>query len=385
MSASSLREAAFDQFQRGLILLDLDLSVRIANDAARRAVGQSDACAATPPADGRGELEARLAADHGLRGAVLRAAGGARPVLHALKLADGRRLRCELRRLRVGNARPLVALEIIHNHEVIGKVLELGRAVQHQKSVAAIERGAARALQEINEKLTRFAYAAAHDIQEPVRIIAVLSDLLRAEGDDLPPDQLRERLGQLHAQAERARRLVADLLEYSQLNEMELRWSACDLTSIVKDCLRDYDAALQPLDYEISIDDLGVVEGDADRLRTAFANLISNAIKYRRGRRLVLSVEKTGDSDAAIGLVFRDEGIGFEPAEAGAIFETFRRLHRSDEIAGSGVGLSLCKTVIERHNGEIRAAGAPGAGASFHVRLPKRQRRRHSGARLRQR
>lgn len=382
MTERDLFSKMFHRSKHGLIIVDCDLEVKSANLVALQYLQNSlllsnlawDFYKSGDDAIRHYYASVRelLTQDPKLKTIVRKAASKSTRVFYAVKTASLAQLTCELYRISDPDEPPLVAIEIIKDHKIINKMLDLNRDVINERTRAVAARIASRNLESTNTKLKRFAFAAAHDIQEPVRIIALLSDLLETESENLERQAIVDYLREIGKQARRARRIVVDILEFSKVSEIEIEWTRSDLKTIFDECLAEMSNRIASLNCDINVDGLGRIDCDRRMMHMLFHNLISNAIKYRKGNDLSLTVV-TEDYADFLEISVRDKGIGFDPIHAESIFEVFHRLHRNDEIPGSGVGLSLCKSVIERHGGDIWAEGEPGKGACFHLRLPKRQ------------
>ena len=278
----------------------------------------------------------------------------------------------EFSRITMGRCKPLVSIEFQPRRLTLAKFFELQDELKRQQSFARLQRNNATRLAQANEMLNRFAFAAAHDIQEPVRIISILSDLLSEEGMELAPDEFDDLLDQIGRQARRVRKIVVDVLEFSRVRENDPQYEQVDLNALIENVFDLFhDRIADHLDF-IDVRALGTVEADAKMLSMLFQNLISNAIKYQGdgGLALTLTAERRQHE---VEICVADKGIGFDPQCADSIFEIFTRLHREDEIGGTGIGLALCKSVVQAHHGDIWAVGKPGEGAAFHIRLPRYQ------------
>ncbi|SDQ41556.1 MEDS domain-containing protein [Natronobacterium texcoconense] len=226
-----------------------------------------------------------------------------------------------------------------------------------------------RALEESNERLEQFAYAASHDLQEPLRMVTSYLRLLESRyGDQLDGDA-EEFLGFAVDGAERMREMIDGLLEYSRVETGGDPFEPVALDGVLEEVLEDLQFQLEENDAEVTTAELPRVEGDASQLRQVFQNLLSNAITYsgdeppevdvtvtRRGREWVLSV--------------RDSGIGIDPEDQERIFTVFDRLHSQEEYDGAGIGLALCERIVERHGGDIWVTSEPGEGSTFSFTLP---------------
>jgi signal transduction histidine kinase len=220
-----------------------------------------------------------------------------------------------------------------------------------------------------NEHLERFASIASHDLQEPLRKLQTFGErLIEQEGPRLS-DSGRDYLERMGGAARRMQALIDGLLAFSRTATMRAT-EEVQLTEIVEEVVADLEAVVNETGATVEVGLLPTVPGDPLRMRQLFQNLISNAIKFhRRGVPPVVRVEGTVDGDVAEIAVI-DNGIGFEPRFAGRIFRVFERLHSRTDYAGTGIGLALCRRIVERHGGTISADSTPGEGSIFTVRLP---------------
>ncbi|OIB58819.1 PAS domain-containing sensor histidine kinase [Natrialba sp. SSL1] len=224
-------------------------------------------------------------------------------------------------------------------------------------------------LRQSNERLEQFAYAASHDLQEPLRMVSSYLQLVEQRyADELDADG-QEFLEYAIDGAERMRSMIDGLLQYSRVESRGDPFDAVDLDAVVADVLGDLQLSIEEHDAEITSEPLPTVEGDASQLRQVFQNLIDNAIEYSGNDppRVHISAERTGKKWR---ITVRDEGIGIDPEDSDRVFEVFQRLHTRDEHAGTGIGLALCRRIIERHTGEIQVESEPGDGAAFSFTLP---------------
>ncbi|MEM1318512.1 MAG: PAS-domain containing protein, partial [Pseudomonadota bacterium] len=262
-----------------------------------------------------------------------------------------------------------------------GSILLVTDITQQLKASAALERSN-RLLERSNAELQNFAYIASHDLQEPLRKIEAFGDrLLKKHGDQLPEGG-QHYLDRINDAAGRMRQLINDLLSFSRVSSKERKLEAVDLTQIAQGVVSDLQVRIEETGARIEIADLPTIEGDPTQMRQLMQNLISNALKFVREDvtpTISLSAsQNTGTDDNSLPLrtcqlVFSDNGIGFENRFAEQIFTIFQRLHGRSEYAGTGIGLSTCRKIVERHNGTISAQGVPGEGATFTVTLPLTQ------------
>ena len=229
-------------------------------------------------------------------------------------------------------------------------------------------------LLESNEELERFAFVCSHDLQEPLRMIGSFSEKLKEHmGDKLKGDVKGERYFNFVTDgATRAQSLISDILTYSSLSNDAQNLEEVSLNQLV-DRIRH--SVISDSDMEsncqITFDELPSVTGNKTQLFQLFQNLINNGLKYQDQRRQpevhISVVEDNGYWNFAV----RDNGIGMEDRHLSQIFEVFKRLHRRSEFAGTGVGLSICKKVVERHGGKIWVESEIGQGSTFHFTILK--------------
>ena len=239
----------------------------------------------------------------------------------------------------------------------------------HIRSLLRI-RDSEMALRRLNDQLQQFAYMASHDLQEPLRTVLIYSDLLKKELNSELSSRAAQHLAFIQQGALRMQGLLADLLTYSRASDVN--GSVSQRVSL-QDCLRNAtmvcQLAIQESKANITHDPLPVVEGDATGLAQVFQNLLSNAIKYRKPGCPVNVHIAAQQTAREIVISIRDDGQGFRPEYAEQIFGLFKRLHGKD-TPGSGVGLAVCRAILERHGGRIWAEGKEGCGATFYFALP---------------
>lgn len=239
--------------------------------------------------------------------------------------------------------------------------------ISHLKDGAAVVPGRIEELERSNEDLKRFASVAAHELKEPLRAMARYSELLEGDLGGELPDKARESLGFVRDGVERMQRLVDGLLALSRVSAGWQGFEACDCNTLVDRAIRSLQPAVEETGAVVRREGLPTLLGDPEELEHVFQNLISNALKFRGAEApdVRISVAKTQDE-----FVFsvRDNGIGVDPEFSDKIFEIFTRLH--PERPGSGVGLALCRRVVERHGGRIWVESNSGGGAKFSFTIP---------------
>jgi PAS domain S-box-containing protein len=225
-------------------------------------------------------------------------------------------------------------------------------------------------LKRVNRELEEFAYVASHDLQEPLRTVNIYSQLvLRDIGPE--KEKLYQYAGFIQRGVIRMEALIGDLLTFSRaVHPEELPVGTADLAAALGEALSVLKEDIEENAAVISSGPLPSVRGDTSQMAHVFQNLLSNALKYRRNE-VPPQVHISAEPDEGQWTIsVRDNGIGFEPRYANRIFGLFKRLH-TKEYPGTGLGLPICKRIVERYGGRIWAEGTPGAGAAFHFSLPK--------------
>lgn len=237
-------------------------------------------------------------------------------------------------------------------------------------------------LERSNRELEQFAAVASHDLQEPLRKIQAFGDRLQSNSRDQLGDKGQEYLDRMLVSAGRMRTLIDGLLQFSRVSTRQQPAAAVDLGEVAREVVADLEGRLQQTGGTIEVNGLPTISADPLQMRQLFQNLLGNSLKFRRpdvpplvrvsGR--VVPGPPANTEDTQLGLqcelVVEDNGVGFEPAYTDRIFEPFQRLHGRDEYEGTGMGLAICKKIVERHGGTITAFSTPGAGSRFLVTLP---------------
>ena len=241
-------------------------------------------------------------------------------------------------------------------------------------------------LERTNRELQDFTYVVSHDLQEPLHLIRAFAERITRKSNSVLDEQGAVYLQRIEKAAGRMQGLIDGILQYSRLTTQAREFIPVDLTGVVRDVISDLEVRIDGKKAKISIAELGTVEADPLQMRQLFQNLVSNALKYSAcdvrpcievyplpppvppGRRAVCRV------------VVKDNGIGFDSCFQEQIFGMFQRLHGRDEYNGTGIGLAICKKIVERHGGSISARSSAGQGAEFIVVLPVRQKKKKSKA-----
>ena len=227
-------------------------------------------------------------------------------------------------------------------------------------------------LQRSNNELEVFASVAAHDLQEPLRKIRTFGDRLERRFADSLGESGTDYLHRIQASAERMQSLIDALLAYARVSMRGQPFVSVDLNLVARDVATDLEARLEESGGRLELGDLPTIDADATQMRQVFQNLLGNALKFAApGRPPIVSVVMVDREPGGLtSIEIRDNGIGFDPVYAKRIFEPFERLHGRSEYDGTGIGLAICRRIVERHGGTISADAQPGQGASFILSLP---------------
>lgn len=230
-----------------------------------------------------------------------------------------------------------------------------------------------------NRELSQFAYIASHDLQEPVRKISVFADMLQSNlGKN--PERANLYVDKIISSAKRMENLIKDVLQFSKLAKIDQHFEPVDLNAVLSEVLADFDLNIEQKNAEIETDPLPIVPAIPLQMTQLFRNLISNALKYSRsGIRPKIAIRAeviSGLQNVAqetVKITITDNGIGFSQQHAEQIFDIFQRLHGNDQYSGTGIGLAMCRKIMQNHNGSITAASKEGSGTAFTLLLPLNQ------------
>jgi signal transduction histidine kinase len=228
----------------------------------------------------------------------------------------------------------------------------------------------AEALSRSNEELQRFAYAVSHDLQAPLRTIGTLTALLVRRNTETLDKDSKEYADTIVSGVQRMESMIKSLLDYAGATAKEHDRTLTDSKAVLDKTLHNLRYLIDAESAVITFDALPTVQANGDRLAQVFSNLISNAIKYRSNRKPEVHITATDNGTEWIFNV-TDNGIGIDMRYADEIFVLFKRLHSSEKYEGSGIGLALCKAVIERNGGTIWMESEPGNGSTFFFTIPK--------------
>ncbi|HLA52582.1 MAG TPA: response regulator [Flavitalea sp.] len=236
-------------------------------------------------------------------------------------------------------------------------------------------------LESANRDLDRFAFMASHDLQEPLRKILMFSDRLGFKFKDQLDDEARLFITRIQQSGERMQALIKDILLFSKTSLEKQTFVESDLNAILADVLEDLELVIQSKKARINAQSLPLLSVNPVLMRPLFHNLISNALKYSKKNEIpevkIYSESTQGKplngteiKNKYCGIFIEDNGIGFDQKYSEQIFGMFKRLHLHTEFEGTGIGLALCKKIVEEHHGFITARSQPGKGSTFIISLP---------------
>ena len=220
-------------------------------------------------------------------------------------------------------------------------------------------------LKRSNDELSQFAYVASHDLQEPLRMVSSYVNLLQENYKGKLDSDANDFINFAVDGSNRMRKLINGLLEYSRISRTERVLEDIDLNDVLKDVLSNLQTRIKETDAEIEYDTLPVVKADRPQMVQLFQNLLGNALKFVNGKPPEIKITFRALDKGGYEFSIKDNGIGIEPQYADRIFLIFQRLHSKQEYPGTGIGLALCKKIVERHNGKIWLYSEIGKGTTF--------------------
>jgi light-regulated signal transduction histidine kinase (bacteriophytochrome) len=268
----------------------------------------------------------------------------------------------------------------------LGKYIGIVRDVTNKKNAEKDHERRIRELNRSNKELEEFAYVASHDMHEPIRKVLTFGEKINNKCSSALGDDGKVYLDRIVSSAYNMRNLIDNLLEFSRISRGTRSFVATDLNQIVAQVMSDQELRIEESGTQLKVRDLPVVEAVPSELRQLFNNLVSNAIKFRKKEIspvITITSHKLTHKEKSEFLIpfnqtyhrisIQDNGIGFESVYSEKIFEIFQRLNGKSEYSGSGIGLSICKKIVESHDGIIYATGEPSVGSTFSIILPEIQ------------
>ncbi|MFA4919537.1 MAG: PAS domain S-box protein [Thermodesulfovibrionales bacterium] len=255
----------------------------------------------------------------------------------------------------------IMANNLIDNPAVNGIVVNCRDITGRKRAEEELKRS--------NEDLKQFASVASHDLQEPLRGIESFIKLLEKRYKGKLDEKADEYIDYVVDDVKRMQLLIKDLLEYSRVSATDKVFSPANCSVVLEQTLNNLRSAIEESGAEVTYDLLPVVMGDAAQLTRLYQNLIGNAVKFRSLEPLKIHIAVKRERNEWL-FSIRDTGIGIDPKQAERIFVIFQRLHSRHEYPGTGIGLSICKRIVERHGGRIWLESEPEKGATFYFTIP---------------
>lgn len=230
-------------------------------------------------------------------------------------------------------------------------------------------------LKRSNEDLQQFAHVTSHDLKEPVRKIKMYGNILKTDYAQLLPSRGNNYLEKIERATNRISAMIDGVLQYSSIEGVGEAFMPVQLSETLKAITEDLEVTISEADAQISYERLPVINGSQTLIYQLFYNLINNSLKFRNKERKckieITSSYETVDNHSYLRIDLKDNGIGFESVFAEKIFESFSRLNSKDKYEGTGLGLALCKKIVLRHKGFIKAFGKEDDGAMFSIFFPQ--------------
>jgi PAS domain S-box-containing protein len=248
---------------------------------------------------------------------------------------------------------------------IVGKDITERRRLEEE-----LERRA-HGLERANAELQDFVYVASHDLSEPLRMVSAYLELLRRRYDDALDEDARQFIGFAVDGAIRMQKLIDDLLLYSRVGHEDPACFPVDMTEVVPAVLRTLTGAIEEAGAEVVVGPLAVAHGDQSQITQLVQNVVANAVKFHRPDVAPLVRVRADIDEEGWHLTVADNGIGIAPDHRERVFKMFVRLHGREEYPGTGVGLAICRRIVERHGGRIWIESPPGGGCEMHVTLPE--------------
>jgi signal transduction histidine kinase len=276
---------------------------------------------------------------------------------------------------------------VVNARGVVDRIVGITSDVTKLRTFEREQEVAIRELNRSNRELEEFAYVASHDMQEPLRKITMFAERLQKQLEGKLDEDSQAYLNRIARSAVSMKSLIDHLLEFSRTNRKSENFDTCNLSDVMINVLSDLELKMEESKAHVELEGmLPIIEGSRAELTQLFSNLLSNAIKFRhagQGPIIKLSSRKLSRDEKVqrrlsaernyFQIEVADNGIGFEPEYAERIFVIFQRLNGKSEYPGSGIGLAICKKIVDNHHGVISATSQPGLGATFTIILPEKQ------------
>ena len=295
---------------------------------------------------------------------------------------NGKRMEDQTFRRRDGSTfvAELIKTPISENGREVGAVLIFKDITARRKAEQELAQKAEE-LARSNAELEQFAFVASHDLQEPLRKIQAFGDRVKTKCEKIELGEAGDYLSRMQNAAARMQTLINDLLSFSRVIRSSQPFVPVDLGAVTKEVLGDLEVRIEKSGARVEVGELPAVHGDPTQMRQLMQNLLSNALKFQpRGAKPVVTIssrvispdkfDADGKARSSWEISVKDNGIGFDEKHLEKIFAVFQRLHGRTEYEGTGIGLAVCRRIVDRHEGSITARSEPDKGATFIVTLP---------------
>lgn len=302
-------------------------------------------------------------------------------LIQEVAVESSQKAKCELRLLRSDGIPFYARIEVAATKDASGRFsnwLMVFSDISDIKNAQDMLKDYAMKLEGSNRELQDFAFIAAHDLREPLRKIQAFGGMLKKKVGENHAQEVSDYSERICRAAKRMDEMVSGLLDYSRVVTMGEAFIPVDLEQLVRDVLSDLEWQITKNEATVIVDKLPAIEADPRQIRQLFQNLLSNSIKFHGEDRILIKVYSKPIAGIEDGvdkwqIFIEDNGIGFEEQYVERIFNLFQRLHGRGTYEGTGMGLSICRRIVERHHGSITALGKPGKGATFIIALAARQ------------
>ena len=273
----------------------------------------------------------------------------------------------------------MVVVSMIKNkdgmaHQFLAQVENISQRKEHERVLKGLnEELAIRAneLLDSNKELEKFAYVASHDLQEPLRMVASFLQLLEKKYGNQLDDKAKEYIGYAVGGAKRMKELILDMLEYSRVSSSAIQYENVNVNKIVEEVKLNLLPSIENENATIIVGNLPTVKGIKSQIFQLIQNLVGNAMKYKSKDRNVVVTIAASELEKEWEISISDNGIGIDEQHYEKIFVIFQRLHHKNEYTGTGIGLAICKKIVDKHGGRIWVQSEVGNGSSFIFTIPK--------------
>jgi light-regulated signal transduction histidine kinase (bacteriophytochrome) len=260
------------------------------------------------------------------------------------------------------------------NKELAETKKSLEKNVARLENTQSLMNEYATELERSNRELQDFAYVVSHDLQAPLRKVDVFGDRLLTNYSGLLDERGQDYIRRMQNASSRMRSLIEDLLLFSRVTTQAKPFTAVNLNNVIAAVLADLETKIDESNGRVICEELPTIEADPTQMNQLFQNLIENALKFQRqGVPPVIMIASQTTQNEAILITISDNGVGFEQHYEDRIFKVFERLHTQDEYEGTGIGLAICRRIIERHHGRVTVKSQPDEGTQFTIVLPLKQ------------